>query len=134
MQTGSLSNKCRQIPKRGLYVCYDMESFRKRYEYVRVLSINWAPDEDDSVSEKSQLIRMREQSSRLMRVFRSYYYVEVEEFQIPRSHAYRALSKKLTEVQETHNDQRLFLTIYYGGHGALDQNRQARWKWYNSMT
>lgn len=78
-----------------------MESVIRRCEYVRVLFINWAPDEDDTDRDTQELESMREQSRILMKVFTKYYNVEVEEFQIPRSRAHSALSRKLIEVQES---------------------------------
>lgn len=106
-----------------------MEKAGRRYEYVRVLSINWAPDGDDSDKEARELQSMREQSRSLIKVFRRFYNVEVEEFQIPRYRPHTALSKKLIEVQEMHDDRRHFLIIYYGGHGGVDVSRHAWWKW-----
>lgn len=107
-----------------------MDDFISQYEYVQALSINWAHDADDNEKEAHELVSMKEQSQRLMAVFRRYYNVEVEEFQIPRYRAHRALSTKLLEVQEALDDQKNFLILYYGGHGGVDRTRHAWWKWY----
>ena len=100
-----------------------------RYSYVRALLLSWEQKDDDEPKIQEQLNFMRAQTTRLKKVFERLYNFEVEEWDIPRRGAYRELSHKLWDLEKTYNDPRHLLIVYYGGHGAIDEDRKAIWKW-----
>ena len=88
------------------------------YTSVKVMMISWKDSAEDEF--KSQL---RELSIE----FKNYRF-DVEEFEIPGVRPHQTLSERL-QLFLRHDKEGSLLIVYYGGHGASNQDKNNMWLW-----
>jgi hypothetical protein len=65
----------------------------------------------------------------LAKVFQAYKFT-TETFLIPSMNSQRELTKRVVSFLEHYDREDELLVVYYGGHGTINQARQATWWWY----
>jgi hypothetical protein len=89
----------------------------KKYKGVHVLLLSWQLADSG----------FHEQLEELKKVFEDYYHYTTYDKLIPKNDAQRSLDNILSEFLAYDDDENL-LILYYGGHGDIDNVRQAVWK------
>jgi hypothetical protein len=65
----------------------------------------------------------------LFNVFTDCYNFTTEVWEIPSKSAHLQLMLKVTEFVEYYDSSENLMIVYYGGHGSINNARQATWMW-----
>lgn len=84
------------------------------YDYVGVLLICWEHDD---------LRALAGEISRLERIFSGTFNFQVEQYRIPSEKTLTGLDAKVSEFAHRYNSPNNLAIVYYGGHGANEDNR-----------
>lgn len=85
---------------------------------VHVLLLRWKEDDLNVAIELEGLAK----------VFQTYNFT-TETFLIPSANSQRELTKRVLNFLEHYDREGNLLVVYYGGHGTINQARQATWWW-----
>jgi hypothetical protein len=89
------------------------------YEQVHVLLLSWKDDNLGVIKE----IRT------LHRIFEKLYGYTTESWLIPSKESHWELNSKILEFVKRGRGSQNLLIVYYGGHGAINEDRNCFWAW-----
>ena len=102
------------FPNRGL----------SRYKEVHALLLSW---EDDNLGVIDEVLELQD-------VFRDLYRFKTEEWKIPSSKSHNLLAAKVLDFVNDYESKDNLLILYYGGHGAMNDDRKCLWSWLVRFT
>lgn len=92
---------------------------KPRYREAHVLLLSWEGDNLGTISEVTEL----------RNVFSNIYNFQTEEWKIPSGKSHYSLTMKIGKFITDYEKADSLLIVYYGGHGAMNDNRQCVWSW-----